>query len=107
MFYLFGAHQRITIGRRTATHIIGSIEFFNGVEITFNLCIDKDKQVKRQLHLAYNYIGDGVYDGESKINFADFGELHVESYKKILAGDGFRISNIIPATNLIKIINEV
>lgn len=89
LLWLFGEKYEIIAWQNNKRNCFGRIKFGN-MNIDIDLSIDKNKNPTRILKL----------DSEEFDFSKDFGDLHTESYRQILAENGFGLDDAFPSISL-------
>jgi UDP-N-acetyl-2-amino-2-deoxyglucuronate dehydrogenase len=101
LFYIFGEYSNIKLFLRKK-NVSSGILYFGFTKVRWYLSIDK-KDLKYFPHNKKNIREFKV--GNKKIDFSkSFNNLHTESYKHILKGNGFGIDDV---NNSIKLVNYI
>ncbi|MFQ3576031.1 MAG: Gfo/Idh/MocA family oxidoreductase, partial [Cytophagales bacterium] len=100
LIWVFGKVQTLEVSHYAAHKASGTIELEHAF-VEWNLSIDADdlpKQARNEGKRTFRCI---VVDGE-ELEFSEgFGDLHTLSYRKILEGNGFPCSEVLPSIQLV------
>ena len=106
LFYVFGAMQDVRVHYASATTVAGFIEF-EKARVRWILSVDAKALPKKAVESGQKTYRCITID-EEEFEFSEgFTDLHTESYKRILAGEGFGIEDNRPAIEIVSAIRHL
>lgn len=97
LIYLFGEVRHLTTIKRNSKKSQG-ILFLERAKVNWHLSLNRNDLPSKEISFFRNMVVDG-----KQVNFDNvFSELHTESYKHILNGDGFNITETLKAIELVE-----
>ncbi len=102
--YVFGGLQRSVVHLRDAQRSAGYLEFKRARVRWFLSTLREDLPAEiRETGTTYRSIS---VDGTETEFSSGFNDLHTESYRRVLAGDGYRLDDVRPSIELASCIRE-
>lgn len=98
--WIFGPAQRNIVHVATHDRVAGYLEFAKA-RVRYFLSINENTLPKEAKEAGKRTFRSFVLDGE-EVEFSDgFTELHTDSYKKILAGEGYGLDDVRPCIEIV------